>query len=407
MAEALKRARLVHITTAPAALWAFFVGQIGYMKAWGFEVHAISSPQETLDRFARREQIPVCAVAMSRSVTPLRDLVALARLWRCLRRLCPEIVHAHTPKAGLLGMVAARLAGVPVRIYHIHGLPLTTATGHKRMLLRWSERLACRLAHQVFCVSHSVRDVAIEESLCPAPKIKVLANGSANGVDARVRFNPGRVGAEPRRRLRQQWRIPADALVVGFVGRLVRDKGLAELSQAWRGLREKYPNLHLLLVGDYEPQDPVPTHIRALLEADPCVHLTGWIDNMAEAYTAMDVLALPTYREGLPYVPLEAAAMELAVVATSVPGCVDAVEDGVTGTLVPARDPKGLFEALRAYLDAPALRHAHGRFGRERVLRRFRPEVLWEALRREYLRLIDERALPIPESARDSKGRAA
>jgi len=407
MAEGRNRVKLVHITTAPVALWAFFGGQIGYMKARGFDVHAISSPGETLERFAQREDIPVCPVAMPRRVTPMHDLVALARLWRCLRRLGPQIVHAHTPKAGLLGMIAAWLARVPVRIYHIHGLPLTTATGCKRLLLRCSEKVSCRLAHQVFCVSHSMREIAVREALCPARKIKVLVNGSANGVDALVRFNPRYVAGDRRAVLRRRWQIPAGALVIGFVGRLVRDKGIAELTQAWRTLREEYANSHLLLVGDYEPQDPVSADLRGCLRSDPRVHLTGWIDNVAEAYAAMDVLALPTYREGLPYAPLEAAAMQLPVVATAVPGCVDAVEDGLTGALVPTHDAEALARALRRYLDSPDLRRAHGRVGRERVLREFRPHMLWEALYQEYSRLLRESAVPIARPAHDLTWRAA
>src|SRR5262249_8583139 len=325
--------RLVHITTVPDSL-DFFTGQIGHMKERGLEVQAISSPGEALDQFAAREQIMVHALEMPRRITPLRDLRAVARLWRLLRRRRPDIVHAHTPKGGLLGMIGAWLARVPVRIYHLHGLPMMTATGLKRTLLRWSEKVACLLAHQVLCVSHSLQDVAVAEGLCPADKIKVLLSGSINGVDAEDTFNPERVGATARAAVRAHHGIPPDAPVIGFVGRVVRDKGLIELAEAWRLLQKEFPSLHLLVVGPFEPQDPVPADVIQLLRSDPQIHLTGLCLDVPPLYAAMDVAVLPTYREGFGIVAIEAAAMELPVVATRIPGCVDAVEDGVTGTLV-------------------------------------------------------------------------
>src|SRR5690606_1224468 len=162
--------------------------------------------------------------------------------------------------------------------------------------------------------------------------------GSGNGVDARGRFDPGRLDPGTRERVRERLGIPTGATVVGYVGRIVRDKGVVELVQAWSELRETHPDLHLLIVGPFEPQDPVPEAVARRLREDPRIHPVGLDWNTPPLYTAMDVVALPSYREGFPNVPLEAAAMELAVVATRIPGCVDAVVDGCTGTLVPPRD---------------------------------------------------------------------
>lgn len=384
--------RLVHITTVPLSLM-FLRGQVGYMQARGFSVHAVSSPGELLDDFARREGVATFAVEMPRRITPFRDLLAIARLWRYLRRVRPHIVHAHTPKGGLLGMVSAWLARAPVRIYHMRGLPLETATGWRRTLLRWSERLSCRLAHRVLCVSHSLRALAVAERLCPPEKIRVLAAGSGNGVDAAERFNPAHLSASARTDSRAAYGIPATATVVGYVGRLVGDKGLVELAAAWQTVRQSFPDLHLLLVGPWEPQDPVPPDVETLLRTDARVHLTGHVRDVAPLYAAMDLLVLPSYREGFPNTLLEAAAMGLPVVATRVPGCVDAVADGVTGTLVPPRDPDTLASAIAGYLADPGRREAHGRAGRERVLREFRPEDIWAALHREYQDLLQRKGL--------------
>jgi glycosyltransferase involved in cell wall biosynthesis len=378
--------RLVHVTTAPV-FFGFLTGQIGYMKSRDVAVHALSSPGEYLETFGAREQIPVHSVDMPRRITPLRDMVALVRIWRCLRRIRPDLIHAHTPKGGLLGILGAWLARVPVRIYHVHGLPFLTATGYKRLLLRWSERISCLFAHQVLCVSHSIREVAIRERLCAPAKIKVLREGSINGIDAEEKFRPARDGDRARKSVREEYGIGEDALVIGFIGRMVRDKGLSELVHAWKLLREEYPGAHLLVVGPYEPQDPIPADVNAALIQDPRVYLVGLEWNTRPLYAAMDVFVLPTYREGFPIVPLEAAAMELPVVATSVPGCVDAVRHGVTGTLVPPYDAEALATAIRAYLDDPALRRRHGEAARRRVLRDFRPGDMWEAVYEEYTRL--------------------
>ncbi len=379
--------RLLHITTVSETL-GFLIGQVGYLRAQGFEVHALSSPGEWLGTFAARERVPVHAVELLRRITPLQDLRALSRIRRVLRRLRPVIVHGHTPKGGLLGMIAATLERVPVRVYHLHGLPLMTATGMRRQLLTWTERVSCRLAHQVFCVSHSLREVAIAEGLCPADKIKVLLGGSINGVDAVGRFNPGRLPEGTRAAIRARYGIPTEATVVGFVGRIVRDKGMVELAAAWRALRERFPQLHLFLVGPFEPQDPVPAEVTALFHSDPRIHLAGVCWETPPLYAAMDFMVLPTYREGFPVVPLEAAAMGLPTIATRIPGCIDAIEDRRTGLLVPPRDAAALAEALAVYLREPKLWHRHGRAARERVLRDFRQEALWEALAAEYGRLL-------------------
>jgi glycosyltransferase involved in cell wall biosynthesis len=403
---------LLHVTTVPMSL-TFLKGQVGYMKERGFRVHAASSPGPDLIAFGEKEHVEVSAVDMPRRITPGRDLVALGGLLRVLRRVRPTIVHAHTPKGGLLGMLAATLGRVPIRVFHVRGMPLLCATGLRRRLLWCADWLACRLAQQVYCVSHSLREEVIREGLCPAAKIKVLGGGSGNGVDAGNRFNPDKVGSGARGNVRRQFGIPGDATVIGFVGRIVRDKGIEELTQAWRHLREEHPDLHLLLVGPFEPQDPVSPQAEATLRADPRVHLAGMDWNTPPLYAAMDVVVLPTYREGFPNVPLEAAAMGLPVVATRIPGCIDAVKDGLTGTLVPAADAGALSRAIGMYVADRALRDQHGSAGRDRVRREFRQDVIWEALHAEYSRMLRDRGLTVPapmvrpEQVRAAASRAA
>jgi glycosyltransferase involved in cell wall biosynthesis len=399
VARGRRHTYLVHVTTVPMTL-AFVRGQVAYMKERGFEVLALSSPGEDLDTFGRLEQVPVYPIEMTRRITPVRDLLTITRLVRYFRRVRPSIVHAHTPKGGLLGTIAAWLARVPVRIYHIRGLPFTSATGPLGTLLQWTERIACRLANRVLCVSESVRQVAVKESICPAKKIAVLGNGSGNGVDALGRFDPVR-WCHTRGETRTRHAIPRDALVIGFVGRIVRQKGIVELFESWKTLREEFPRLHVLIVGFRESQDPLPADVEMGLCEDRRIHFTGGQRETPPLYAAMDLVVLPTYREGFPNVALEAASMELPIVITRVPGCDDAVVDNVTGTFVPPRDSNGVTNAVRRYLNHPELRAAHGTAGRRRVLDRFRQDTVWQALYAEYLDLLQHHGVPIPSDRGD------
>ena len=382
--------RLLHVTTVPMTL-PFLAGHVAEARRRGFEVHVLSSPGPALDAFARERQVAAHAVPMARRVAPLADLVALGRLVRVIRRVRPTIVDGHTPKGGLLAMIAATLCRVPVRVYHQHGLPLMTATGLKRRVLRITERVACGLAHQVLCISAPLRDVLVADGLCAPWKIEVLEHGSIDGVEAERTFNPARLSPEAAARVRARYQIPPRAPVIGFVGRVVRDKGLIELAQAWRILREQYPSLHLLVAGPFESEDPIPADVEQTLRGDPRVHLAGMVHDMPEVYRVMDLLVLPTYREGLNTALLEASAMELPVVATRIPGCVDVVIEGETGLLVPARDAEALTAAIRRYLDDADLRRRHGALGRERARRDFDPVRLREALFQRYVRLLDRR----------------
>ena len=375
----VKRACLVHVTTVAQTLL-FLRGQPAFFRSKGFEVHAISSPGEVLTRFGEEQQVTVHAVPIRRTISPLHDLVSLFRLWRLFRLLKPQIVHAHTPKGGLLAMIAATLALVPGRIYHIHGLPLVTSHGLRRILLRWSDRVACRLAHCVFSVSQSVRQIAISEGLVIADRIEVLGNGSINGVDAEGRFRRSPEVLVAAVRFREKWAIPSHSPVIGFVGRLAREKGIAELAEAWTTLRQDFPDAHLLIVGGEEEHDPVPPETLRSLRLDPRAHLIGQDWETPPLYAAMNVLALPTYREGFVVTALEAAAMELPVVGTDVAGCRDAIVDGETGTLIPASDAGALVVALTRYINNSELSIRHGTNGRARAALLYRPLIVWESL---------------------------
>lgn len=398
--------RLVYITTHGSSAFALMRGQLSLMKERGFDVIVIASPSEELDRAAAREGVRAIGVEMEREINPLGDLRAVWELVALLKELQPDIVNAGTPKAGLLGMLAALIARVPARIYTLRGLRLETTRGLKSVLLNTTERMAAMCSQKVICVSHSLRDAFVQRGLAPLKKCVVLGGGSSNGVHVR-RFQLTAEQHQQAAVIREQLQIPNDVPVIGFVGRLTRDKGIVELFQAFEHLRVEIPDLHLLLVGDFEIGDPVPQSTVQHLREHPAVRVTGFVPSTELYYDLMQVLAFPSYREGFPNVPLEAAAAGLPVVGFAATGTIDAVQDGVTGKLVPIGDVVGLTEALRGYLRDDLLRFRHGDAGRQRVARDFRNETIWNALYDLYCEVLPaerrphlaSQTLPMPPAA--------
>jgi len=396
-----KPVKLVHVTTIPLTVSFFMKGQVPFLRHRGFDVRVVSAPEKELEAIAQREGIEVYGVPMERGMAPLADLVSLYRLWRLFCRIRPTIVHSSTPKAGPLGMLAAYLAGVPVRFYTLRGAMIDLRQGWARTILKVMEWIGCHCAHQVLAVSNSIADLVVGEGLCPVGKMRVLGKGSSNGVDAEILFNPSRIDRSTTERLRKTYALPEDSVIIGFVGRLVKGKGIWELAHAWKIVRERYRNARLLMIGPPESVDPVPDDILTSLRQDPRVIMVDFVpkSEMPEHYAIMDLVAFPSRSEGLPNVPLEAAAMELPVVATRVTGCVDVIKERVTGLLVPSGNPAALADAVDTYLAHPELGHKHGKAGREMVLRDFRPEGIWEALYSEYCLQLDRRGLPLPRSS--------
>lgn len=369
--------RILHVFTVAESLL-FLRGQVEFMRERGHQLAVASSPGPGLDAFGRREAVPVFAVPMARRITPGRDVASLGRLIRIIRSWRPHIVHSHTPKGGLLGTTAATLAAVPGRIYHMRGLPMVTARGPSFHLLAAAERTSCALATHVVCNGPSLQAEALSRKLVSASKVRLLGAGSGNGIDS-TRFDPEAVDRAAVRAMRDRLGV-GEAPLVGFVGRLVVDKGVVELAEAWARLRARRPEVHLVVAGVFEERDAVPADVRARLVDDPRVHLVGFVEDTPTLFAALDVLAFPSHREGFPNVPAEAGAMRLPVVGAEAVGTVDAVVDGVTGTLVPVGDAVALADAIERYLADPGLAARHGAAARERIVREFACERVWASL---------------------------
>jgi glycosyltransferase involved in cell wall biosynthesis len=383
----VRNVRILHVTTVAKTL-GFLRGQVAFMSRRGFCLQSAGGEAKGLPK---NWPLPFSSIEMPRRITPFHDLLSIYQLCRLIRRFQPTIVQGHTPKGALLAMIAAALNRVPIRIFQVHGLPHVAARGLRRALLILATRVSCRLAHRVFCVSHSMRDILITHQFCSPAKPIVLGNGSSGGVDA-GKFNPNPESLAAGQAFRASLAIPADALVIGFAGRIVREKGIGELTNAWGLLRTRFPNLHLIIAGEAEQQDPVSVEVNDVLTGDRRIHLLGHCQNIQQFYAACDLVVLPTYREGFPNVLLEAAAMELPVVATRVPGCSDAVIDGMTGTLVPPYDPAALADAIARYLTDPELRRTHGSAARRRVISDFQAVNIHVDLLRNYLQLLSSHA---------------
>ncbi|MBZ5570400.1 MAG: glycosyltransferase family 4 protein [Acidobacteriia bacterium] len=392
--------RLMQVGTSHLSI-GLMRGQFRFLREAGFDVSVVSSPGPELYAAAEGEGVQVYAVPMVREISGLADLVSLWRLRHLMQRLRPTITNVSTPKAGLLAGIASVLSRVPCRVYTLRGLRCETASGWKRWCLILAERVACRCAHRVICVSHSLRKKAMALGIADPRKFVVPASGSSNGVET-DRFAPTPERVRQATILRNDLGIPSDAPVIGFVGRFTRDKGICELIDTYLKLRHQHPAVRLLLVGDFEAGDPVPSHTRKTIQDDSQIIRTGSVRDPALYYHVMNVMALPTYREGFPNTALEAQAAAKPVVTTRATGAVDAIQDGITGILVPVGDVDSLISALSGLIDHPEMARRLGSAGLERVRHEFRQDLIWKALERELLSLLQEKGLPVPRAA-DSK----
>ncbi len=391
------KTKLFITVTAPISCL-FYRGMLRHLKHAGFFPILVSSPGELLQKVSSAEDAASMAIPMEREIHPLSDLVSLWKLYWAMKSIRPEVVDVSTPKAGLLGSVAAMLAGVPCRVYTLRGLRMETATGIKRPILWLAERTACACSHRVIPVSESLRRRAIELKLVSPAKARSVGNGSC-GIDAR-RFTPENRATETVAQLRRDLGLTGNETVIGFVGRFVKDKGVRELVEAFRELSSSRPGLRLLLVGDFETGDPVEPSIRRYIENTPSILRPGFVADTAPYYALMDVFVLPTYREGFPGVPLEAQASAVPVITTNATGAVDSVRDGITGLIVPMRDAKALTWAIDTLLRKPEMRLDMGLAGRKWMVRDFRPEAIWQAHAKMYREMLEE------QSRSDKKSRA-
>lgn len=378
--------KLVRITTIPASLEKLLENQLHYMSQY-YSVTAISSDEPILERLGKSQGVAVFYVEMTRKITPLQDLKAVWQLYNYFRREKPFIVHTHTPKAGTVGMLAAKLAGVPNRLHTIAGLPLLEATGSKRKLLNLVEKATCHCATMIYPNSHGLKEIIIREQFCKPGKLKVIGNGSSNGINT-AHFNPDHFSENDKIVLRANLGITPEDFVFVFVGRLVGDKGINELVAAFQNLNTIGLPVKLLLVGPQEDDlDPLQHQTLHQINSNSNIVSVGFQHDVRAYFAISDVLVFPSYREGFPNVVMQAGAMGLPSIVTDINGCNEIVIEGENGIIIPAKDEQAIFNAMEKMLKDSALLKKMKQNARSMIVSRYEQEVVWKAILAEYEKL--------------------
>jgi glycosyltransferase involved in cell wall biosynthesis len=375
--------KILRITTVPISLRNLLKGQPKFMSQY-YEVVGITSPGEEIKDVVNDEGIRVIEVEMTRTISPIKDLVSLWKIYKLIKKEKPFIVHSHTPKAGTLGMMAAKLAGVPNRLHTIAGLPLLVATGAKRKLLDFVEKITYACATKIYPNSLGLKNIIIQNGYTKPSKLKVIANGSSNGIDVN-HFSIENISEETKATLREELNIIEDDIVFVFVGRLVTDKGINELISAFKKLSADYQNIKLLLVGTFESElDPLHDSTLNEIESNNNIINVGWQTDVRPYFAISNVLAFPSYREGFPNVVMQAGAMELPSIVTNINGCNEIIKEGVNGLIIPPKDENELYLAMLNIIENPSKQKELANASRKMICDNYQRQVIWEALLQEY-----------------------
>ena len=380
--------KLIRITTVPISFKVLLKGQLRFMASNGFDVKGVSSEGEELKEVRENEGIVMEAINMSRKITPFQDLKSLWEMWSFLRKERPQIVHTHTPKAGIIGMLAARLAGVPHRLHTVAGLPLMEATGIKRKILNFVEKLTYSSATRVYPNSKGLYDFILQNNFTQSNKLKIIANGSSNGINTAF-FSPAQVSEIEKVALREKLNIQPDDFVFVFVGRIVSDKGINELIKAFSELQTAENNeltgIKLLLVGGLESDlDPLNPETLAEINQNRDIISVGFQQDVRPFFAISDALAFPSYREGFPNVVMQAGAMGLPSIVSDINGCNEIIVEGENGLIIPPKNVEKLKEKMLTLARDKNLYIKLKENSRRMIENRYEQSVVWKALLEEY-----------------------
>ena len=358
------------------------------MASNGFDVKGVSSEGEELKEVRENEGIVMEAINMSRKITPFQDLKSLWKMWNFLRKEKPQIVHTHTPKAGIIGMLAARLAGVPHRLHTVAGLPLMEATGIKRKILNFVEKLTYSSATRVYPNSKGLYDFILQNNFTQSNKLKIIANGSSNGINTTF-FSLAQVSEIEKVALREKLNIQPDDFVFVFVGRIVSDKGINELIKAFSELQAAENNepagIKLLLVGGLESDlDPLNPETLAEINQNRDIISVGFQQDVRPFFAISDALAFPSYREGFPNVVMQAGAMGLPSIVSDINGCNEIIVEGENGLIIPSKNVEKLKEKMLTLARDKNLYTKLKENSRRMIESRYEQSVVWNALLEEY-----------------------
>lgn len=349
-----------------------------------FEVIGVSSSGIDLQNIKQNENIRVASIQMMRTISLFKDLKSLWDLYKLFKKEKPHIIHTHTPKAGTLGMIAAWLCRVPVRMHTVAGLPLLETQGPKRKLLNLVERITYACATKVYPNSYGLRDIIIQNKFCKPEKLHVIGNGSSNGIDTK-HFAKESVNSEDFTKLRTEFNITSDDFVFIFVGRLVKDKGINELVNAFKELIRTYPSTKLILVGNYEADlDPLKPETLKEIEENKSIVFAGYQSDVRPYLSISEALVFPSYREGFPNVPMQALAMEIPAIVTDINGCNEIVLHEHNGLIIPPKNTQAIVDAMERLMNDHALYNLLKSNTRESIVSRYDQLKLWKLIKEEY-----------------------
>lgn len=361
-------------------------GQLSFMSRF-YEVTAVSAERNRLEQYGKDNGVQIFPVEMTRAITPIQDLKSLFQLYRFLKKEKPLIVHTHTPKAGIIGMLAAKMAGVPIRLHTVAGLPLLETTGNKRKVLDNVEKLTYHLATKVYPNSFKLKEIILDLKYAKESKLKVLGQGSSNGIDTSY-FDPSRYNSILNQKLKNTLGIAENDFIYIFVGRLVKEKGINELVRSFVNLHEKVKNISLLLVGPFEQDlDPLDNDVFDLIHSHPKIITTGYQVDVRPYFAISDALAFPSYREGFPNVVMQANAMELPVIVSDINGCNEIVTNEENGLIVEVKNQDKLEAAMERLLKDTTLMKNLSEKARGTIQTKYEREKFWQILLKEYKEL--------------------
>ncbi len=361
------------------------VGQLAFIKE-SYDVIGVSSfVEKDFNEIQEREGITMISIPFSRTINLKKDFVSLFKLIQLFRKERPDIVHTHTPKAGLLGMIAAKITRVPARLHTLGGMPLMEVQGTKRKILEFTEKLTYKCAHKVYPNSKGLKDFILDNKFTSTNKVKVFGNGSSNGIDVEF-YKKDYVGSEQEiQGLKLELGIEPNDFVYMFLGRLAKDKGIVELINAFEKVKVSKPEAKLLLVGPMEAENSsLSEETRNIILNSPSIIYPGRTDNVRAFLNLADVFVFPSYREGFPNVLLQAGAMELPIIATNINGCNEIIIDGETGLLVPMKDENALCEKMNIFYSNEELRRSASLNVRRSTEEKFAQKLIWEEIKNEY-----------------------
>lgn len=381
------RKKIIRITTIPLSLYTFCRGLFEDLSQ-EYDLVAISSPGELLDELAQDQTCRCVAIPMERSISPFKDLVSLWRLIQVFRKEKPDMVHSMTPKAGLLSMMAAWITRVPVRIHTFTGLVFPTSTGLKRKILMLTDRITCACATHIIPEGEGVKQ-DLQQHGITKKELKVLGYGNIKGIDLNHYDRTPEIN-EQAAAIRQKLNLKDDDFTLLFIGRLVGDKGIHELVDAFEALSSIYPQIQLILVGPEEPElDPLKEETRGKIHRIPHIHPVGSQKDVRPWYAAANALVFPSYREGFPNVVIEAGAMGLPSIVTDINGSREIIMDGVNGVIVPSKDTTALQKAMEEFILQPTQTLVMGQKARPMVETRYEQSYVWNCLKEFYQNVLN------------------